>query len=86
MPKKTVKIVSKRSAIAGLIANLFLPGLGTIISGKYDVGTIQIILSLAGVFFFFSITSIGVVIGLSLFVSIWIWALIMGIQNLKSKK
>lgn len=83
MPKKTVKLASKRTAIAGLLVNLFLPGLGTIINGKYDIGTIQIILSLAGIFF--SVTSVGVVIGLSLFISIWIWALIAGIQTLKSK-
>ena len=82
--KKSNKIVSKHAVIAGLLTNLVLPGLGTIILGKYDIGTIQIILSFAGILF--SVTPIGAMIGLSLFIVIWIWALIVGIQALKPKK
>ena len=82
--EKSSKIVSKRSAAIGLIANLFLPGLGTIITGKYDIATVQIILSITGLFFL--ITTAGVIIGVMLFLAAWIWALITGIKTLKKAK
>ena len=75
-PKK----LSKKIAIAGLIANLFLPGVGTIILGKYDIGTIQLVLALLSIFL--SIISIGI----PFFIAVWIWALITGIKALKKAK
>jgi len=79
--KKKIKALSKRTAVAGLILNLILPGLGTIILGKYDIGTIQVILSLIGLFF--SISLIGVMIGFPIFLATWIWALFVSIKTLK---
>jgi len=78
---------SKRSfkfGIAGFIANLVLPGLGTIIIGKYDIGTIQIVLSLISVFFLANL--VGVIIGIPIFIATWIWALFTGIKILKNLK
>ena len=71
----------KAARVAGFIANLFLPGIWTIILGKYDTGAVQSILMLAGLFF--SITSVGVVIGIIVFAGTWIWALITGLKALK---
>jgi len=77
MPKKKT---NESTVIAGLIVNLFLPGLGTIIMGKNEVGVIQLVLSLAGVFLIATI--FGMIIGCPLWVAMWIWALIVGIKTL----
>ena len=82
MAKKIKKIESAK--IAGLIVNLFLPGLGTIIAGKYDIGAIQLILALIGCFI--SMTFVGVIIGIPLYLAMWIWALITGIKSLKKQE
>jgi len=79
--KNPNKPAGKRVLIAGLVVNLILPGLGTIIRGKYDKGTLQIILALAGLLF--SITFAGVIIGMPLFAAMWLWALFDGIKSLK---
>jgi len=75
---------AKTMAIAGLIANIFIPGLGTLIMGKYDIGTIQLILSLIG--FFLSITLIGSFVGIPLLIAMWIWAIAVSIKALKKAK
>ncbi|MEM2956281.1 MAG: hypothetical protein QW041_01770 [Candidatus Pacearchaeota archaeon] len=82
--KQKRKDDEKTTIIIGLIVNLFLPGLGTIIFGKYDIGIIQLVLSLVG--FFISITTIGVIIGIPLIIGMWIWALVTGIIVLKKNK
>ena len=75
---------SETIALAGLIVNLFLPGLGTIILGKYDIGTIQLILALIGCFL--AMTFIGTIIGIPLYLGMWIWALVTGIKELKKAR
>jgi TM2 domain-containing membrane protein YozV len=82
--KENVKKASEGTAVLGLIVNLALPGLGTIIAGKYDIGTIQLVLSLVGCFF--TMTFIGAIIGLPLYLAMWIWALITGIKILKESR
>jgi large-conductance mechanosensitive channel len=77
-PKK----LSKNIAIAGFVANVLLPGVGTIILGKYDIGTIQLVLALLSLSLFLSITAIGI----PFFIAVWIWALITGIKALKKAK
>ena len=74
-------VLSKSIAVIGLLVNLVAPGLGTIIIGKYDIGSVQLILSLIGLFF--SITKIGSIIGLPLIAAMWIWALVVSIKNQK---
>jgi hypothetical protein len=71
----------KAKYILGLIVNLVIPGLGTIMVEKYDIGVIQLCLTIAfGLILFsniplviISITSIPILI-------IWIWALITSIR------
>ena len=83
MAKKKEKLL-KETAISGIIVNLFLPGLGTVIMGKYDIGSIQLILSIIGLFFL--ITLIGSIIGIPLFIAMWVWSLITGINHWKKLK
>jgi hypothetical protein len=73
---------SKSMAVIGLIVNLIAPGLGTIIIGRYDIGSVQLILYIIGLFF--SITKIGSIIGIPLIVAMWLWALSFSVKNLKN--
>jgi TM2 domain-containing membrane protein YozV len=79
--KREKSMNSKSLAIIGLLVNLIAPGLGTIITGKYDIGAVQLILALIGLFF--SITKIGSIIGIPIIAAMWIWALVVSIKNLK---
>lgn len=81
MPNKKTKKTPKTITIAGLIVNLFLPGMGTIMLGKYDLGAIQLILVLIG--FYLSVTGIGAFVGIPLIAAMWIWALIASIKAIK---
>lgn len=58
----------------GIIVNIFLPGIGTMIVGKVGEGLLQLIF--VGVAWLLSITVVGVVIGGPLGFIVWIWALI----------
>ena len=79
--KKRTK-TPKGILILGLIANIILPGVGTIIIGKYDIGIIQLVLSLVGVFFL--ISSIGIMLNIPFQIAIRIWALVVSIKALKN--
>ena len=82
MPKKKVK---ESTTIIGLIVNLFLPGLGTIIFGLTETGVIQLVLYLVGVFLMVSI--LGAIVGVPLMLAMWIWALVLSIKTLvKTRK
>ena len=72
----------KGIVILGLIGNIIFPGVGTIILGKYDIGIIQLVLSLVGLFFL--INSVGIMIGIPFLLAIWIWALVVSIKALKN--
>ena len=72
------------TAIVGLIINLFIPGLGTIVSGRYDIGIAQLVLALVGVFLL--PTVMGTAIGILILIGVWVWALVSGIKILKETK
>lgn len=94
MKRKKQAKVNETTIIIGIILNLFFPGLGTIIFGKYDIGTIQLVLSLTGCLIFFAsiplvialIGFLGMIIGMILYCSVWIWALVFGIKTLKEAR
>ena len=83
---------TKGRAIAGLVVNLFLPGLGTLIRGNAVAsGIIQLALSVLGLviagsagvvglfgLFTLNVTqlTLGGVFGLLLYLGMWIWALV----------
>ena len=75
--------VSKITAVVALIVNIliFPFGVGSIIGGRKQTGIIQVALGLVGIWF--SITIIGLIIGVPLILVVWIWALITGIQIIK---
>jgi len=66
--------------IVGLIVNLVIPGVGTIIWGDNNKGIPQLVLFLVGVFL-----SV-ILVGIPLAFGAWIWALIAGIKKLTAKK
>jgi hypothetical protein len=59
---------------AGIIVNIFLPGIGTLIVGKWLQGILQFILALVAAMFIF--TGIGMIIGIPLGFVALIWAIV----------
>ncbi|HAZ43425.1 MAG TPA: hypothetical protein DDW76_22070 [Cyanobacteria bacterium UBA11369] len=60
--------------VAGIIINIFFPGVGTLIVGKIVQGIIQIILIFVAILL--TITGIGAIIGLPIYFIVWIWGII----------
>jgi hypothetical protein len=79
MAKKSVAKKDKTMDIVGLIVNLFIPGLGSLIAG-WKNGVPQLILAVVG-FVLQWIPVIGI-IGWIAWIIAWIWALIDGIKTL----
>lgn len=73
----------KDKKIAGFVINLFVPGVGTIISGKVTIGILQLFLGIVG--WILCLTLIGLVFGIPLLMTAWLWALIAGAMNLGDK-
>lgn len=61
-------------AIAALIINFFVPGVGTLMLGKIIQGVIQLIMMLVGIVLNFTI--IGAVVGIPLCFIAWVWSLV----------
>jgi len=76
-PKSTGR-PTQAVAIAALILNLVLPGLGTIVGGRTGEGITQLVLALV------SVPLMVVIIGFPLMIGIWIWALVSSIQLIKA--
>ncbi len=66
--------------IVGLLVNLLIPGLGTIIWGETQTGTIRLVAFFVGGL----LSAIGV--GALVVAGIWIWALVLGIQRVSGTK
>jgi len=60
--------------ILGIVVNIFLPGIGTLIVGKWVQAILQLILG--GIAAVFSFTGVGVVVGGPLAFMVWLWAII----------
>ena len=74
MKKKPTKGI----AIAALLLNiLILPGIGTLVGGRTKTGVIQLVISII------SLPLILVLIGIPLFIAMWIWGIVTGIQIIK---
>lgn len=73
-PAPQAKKIDGTMAIAGLLLNiLVLPGLGSMIAGKKQEGTWQLVLFLVG------LPLTIVIVGFALIAAAWIWALVTGI-------
>lgn len=57
-----------------IFLNIFFPGVGSIVIGKIGQGVAQIILYVLGIIF--SITVVGVIIGVPLCIGAWIWGIV----------
>ena len=60
--------------VLGIIVNVFLPGVGTLIVGKIAEGIAQIILYVVGLFL--TISVFGSLFGIPLCIAVWIWAIV----------
>lgn len=63
----------------GIIVNIFFPGVGSILIGKVGQGITQIILYILGIIF--SMTVVGVIIGIPLCIGVWIWGIITAVSS-----
>lgn len=70
---------------AGIVVNLFAPGIGSLIMGKWSSGAIQtVVLLLVGLLKLISISFIGwftMPVAGGLYGIIWVWALVGGIMT-----
>ncbi len=60
--------------VAGIIVNIFLPGIGTLIVGKIIQGIIQTVLVFIAILL--TLTGIGAIFGIPIYFIVWIWAII----------
>ena len=76
----------KIQLILGFIANLIVPGLGTIILERYVLGIMQLTLTIVCILM--RATNSGLINTLSTvsLILLWVWALISGIQAVRNKK
>ncbi len=93
--KKKTKKISQGLAIASLLINIFLvPGLGTIIGGRWKTGLAQIILFvLSSTLIFAGVILSTILIGIPiliaggiLYLGAWVWAIVSGIQLIKESE
>lgn len=76
-------------AILCLILNIIFPGLGSLIGDKVEIGIAQLTLFFGSfvIGMVLTITIIGAIIGIPLFIfgpiSAWIWGIVTGIQLIK---
>jgi len=71
-------------AIVGLIVNIFIPGVGSLIGGRTKEGVIQLVMSIVA--FVLDITIIGLVLGIPLGLAAWIWGIVTGVQMVRESK
>lgn len=65
--------------IVALIANIILPGVGTLIVGKVGSGIFQLVLFGMGVLLTF--TFIGAIVGVPLCIAVWVWGLVSVVRQ-----
>jgi TM2 domain-containing membrane protein YozV len=62
-------------AVLGLILNLIIPGVGSLVIGQTQAGIIQLVLLILSVPLSF------VLIGIPLAIAVWVWALVVSVQS-----
>ena len=71
-------MVTKNLAIAALIINIFIPGLGSLIAGKTKEGLWQLGLSIGGSIL--TMTMILIFVGIPMSIMAWVWGIITGVK------
>jgi TM2 domain-containing membrane protein YozV len=79
-PLASAPSLSESTALVGLLLNLPLPGVGSLVAGKTREGMLQLIM--VGV----ALPLCLVLIGVPLLVGAWFWALMTGIRALNEAK
>ena len=65
--------------VVALVANLLIPGVGTLIVGKTGSGVIQLLLLTIG--WILTFTVIGAIVGVPLIIGVWIWGLVSVVKQ-----
>ena len=87
--KNSKKSISQGLAIACLIINIFIPGLGSLIGGKIKEGIMQLVLFFASIFLgvILILTIIGIPLGIILIIFgpliSWIWGIVTGVNLIR---
>jgi hypothetical protein len=76
--------VSESTALVGLLLNLPMPGVGSLVAGKTREGVMQLVMG--GVGLTLCVIIVGIFIGLPLMAAAWIWALMTGIKAVNEAK
>jgi TM2 domain-containing membrane protein YozV len=80
VPAGTVSKVDEGTALVGLLVNLPLPGVGSLIAGKTREGILQLVMVGVGLPLCF------LLIGFPLVFGAWVWALVTGINAVNQAK
>jgi hypothetical protein len=72
--------VSESTAVVGLLLNLPMPGVGSLVAGKTREGMLQLILSVV------ALPLCAILIGIPMLVGIWFWALMTSVRALNEAK
>jgi hypothetical protein len=62
--------------INGLVLNIIVPGLGTLLYGKTEIGVGQLVLALAGL----PMMKLSIIFGLLMMAGAWVWSIVVGFQ------
>lgn len=71
---------TEAQAVAGLVLNLCVPGVGSLVAGKSGPGVAQLAMLIAGLPLCF------ILIGFPIIFASWVWALMTGVQALQEAK
>ncbi len=83
-PNPSIGPPAAASSVNGLILNIILPGLGSLLYGRSKgAGVAQLVLFLVGILL--CITLIGILLGVPLMLAAWIWSIISGVGMLSQK-
>ncbi len=86
---KNRKTISQGLAIACLIINIFIPGLGSLIGNKIREGIMQLVLYFASIFLgiILILTIIGIPLGILIIILgpliAWIWGIVTGVNLIR---
>lgn len=71
--------------IASLLLNILVfPGIGSMVGGKVQTGIIQMVLMILAIVL--DLTIIGLLLGIPLGISVWIWSLITSIKIIQESQ
>lgn len=74
--------ISAKSPAVHLVVSLFLPGVGSLMSGRTGIGVTILLLYILAVVL--DVTVIGAIVGIPLGIGVWIWGMVdayVGAQN-----